>query len=166
MMHRVFPLEPARTLGYLTLLVWSGTGVSAQNPTIRATHVLGLEGISNNASGNLSIREDALQFRKGGGPAAQISIRSIEDVFLGTPPAVGRGAAPFGRGRVIGRLANRKYDTLTVEYLDDNDAVHGAIFELDKGQAQILRNQLVAEGAHVTQHEEAANTLEIKNDPK
>jgi hypothetical protein len=37
-----------------------------------------------------------------------------------------------------------------VEYLDPNGGFHGAVFQLNKGQGQVLKDELVAEGAHVT----------------
>jgi len=160
----------------IAVCFWS-LGAPAQNAPLRATHVLGLEGIANNGAGNLSIQEDALRFQRDDGSAAQIRIGSIRDVSLGaqdkevggTPMAVGRTAAPFGGGRVVGLFAHKKYDTLTVEYLDANGGFHGAIFLLNKGQAQVIRNELAAEGAHVNKLEaESAwqGTAETKNESK
>jgi hypothetical protein len=51
---------------------------------------------------------------------------------------VGKVAAPYGGGRVVSLFSHKKYDTLTVEYVDDNGGLHGAIFQLTKGQAQAL----------------------------
>jgi len=176
-----------RTLACLMLSVWFSTVLIAQNPagaegsaagsTMRVTHVLGLEGISNNATGNLSIQQNALQFQKGEGPAVQISIDSIQNIFLGednkqvggTSMAVARTAAPFGGGRVVGLFSHKKYDTLTLEYLDTNGGFHGAIFQLDKGQGQALRDELMAKGAHVTQVEDQPakqSTPEAENESK
>lgn len=176
-----------RTLACLMLSVWFSMALIAQNPpgaessaagsTMRVTHVLGLEGISNNATGNLSIQQNALQFQKGEGPAVQVSIDSIQNIFLaeddkqvgGTSMAVARTAAPFGGGRVVGLFSHKKYDTLTLEYLDTNGGFHGAIFQLDKGQGQVLRDELVAKGAHVTQAEDQPakqSTPEAENESK
>jgi hypothetical protein len=178
--HAHFLISPTRAC--LALLLWFSTGLIAENasgarssavgfPT-RVTHILGLEGISNNASGNLSIQEGALQFQKDEGPAAQISIGSIQDVFHGeqdkqmggVPMALGQAATPFGGGRMIGLFSHKKYDTLTVEYLDPNGGLHGAIFQLNRGQGQIFRDKLVAQGAHITQLDEATKkrTSEVK----
>ena len=56
-------------------LVWCRTGLMARDhraaetpasaSTLHVTHILGFEGISNNANGDLSIQGDTLQFRKG-----------------------------------------------------------------------------------------------------
>ena len=180
-----FPISP--WLACLMLLVCFSTGLIAQNPSeagsptadfpMRVTHVLGLTGVSNNANGNLSIQEGALQFQSSGRPGAQISIGSIQDVSLGeqdkqvggTPMTVGKIAAPFGGGRVIGLFAHKKYDILTVEFLDSNGGLHGAIFQLNKGQGNVVRSKLMAAGAHVTQLEDSAtkqSTSETKNENK
>lgn len=157
-----------RLLACLLLVVWCSTAMLAQNPGgpgsvaggpgIHVTHVLGFEGVSSNAKGNLTIQDNSLQFQKNGGAANQVSIASIQDVSLGEeskqvgglPMTLGKAAAPFGGGRVVSLFSHKKYDTLTLEYLDVNGGLHGAIFQLSKGQGQVLKNELVAKGAHVT----------------
>jgi hypothetical protein len=144
---------------------------------IRVTHVLGLDGVANNTAGSISIQENALRFRKGEGPTAEISVGSIVNVSLGeqdkqvggVPMAVGRAAAPYGGGRVISLFSHKKYDILTIEYVDTNGGLHGAIFQLDKGQAQVVRNELVTDGARVVQtgdHGAKLSAAEIKNESK
>lgn len=128
------------------------------HPRVRATAILGLEGISKNGTGELSIEDDAFVFQTGKGPAARIPIASVQNVSFsqedkqvgGTPMAMGRAAVPFGGGRVIGLLAHKKYDFLTLEYLDSNGGYHGAICQLNKGQRQILANELEIKGVHVS----------------
>jgi hypothetical protein len=160
------------------ILGLSATLIFAEDRSpIRATHILGLEGVSNNAGGNISIQENAFRFRRGEGSGAQVSVGSIVDVSLGeqdkqvggVPMALGRAAAPFGGGRVIGLFSHKKYDTLTVEYLDTNGGFHGAIFQLEKGKAQVIRAALLAGGAHFAQpgnHATTTNVAEPKNDNK
>jgi hypothetical protein len=151
------------------ILLWSsaaafaraaGQSASLTTPvSIRATHLLGFESVKNNANGTLSIQEDALQFQKDGKPAAQVKLASVQDIFLGeqskqvggTPMTLGKAAVPFGGGRAVSLFAHKKYDTLALEYVDSNGGMHGAIFQLNKGQAEILRNELVAKGAHVSE---------------
>jgi len=135
-------------------VVWYSASMFAQSPgatgPAHVTHILGFEDIPNNAGGELSIQEDGLEFRRSQGPAARISTRSIQNVSLGSldkqvggvPMALGRAATPFGGGRVIGLFSHKKYDTLTVEYADTNGGLHGAVFQLDKGQAELIRNKL------------------------
>jgi hypothetical protein len=160
-----------RLMAYTILLVWCSTAMVSQNPSgpanaaespgIRVTHVLGLEGVSSNTTGNLTIEDNTLQFQKSGGATNHVSIASIQDVFLGEqskqvgglPMTLGKAATPFGGGRVISLFSHKKYDTLTVEYLDVNGGLHGAIFQLNKGQGQVIKNELVAKGVHVTEVE-------------
>lgn len=134
--------------------------------SIRVTHLLGLEGAPNNARGTLTIAADSLRFRKEGKPAVEVKIALVQDIFLGDesrqvgglPMTLGKAAVPFGGGRAVSLFAHKKYDTLTLEYVDDNGGFHGAIFQLGKGQGQILRNELVARGAQVTNHGAVSET--------
>lgn len=154
-------------VAFLTMLTWWSASALGQNASqsanlkpfiIRATHLLGFEGAASNAKGTLSIQDDALQFQKSGKPAAQVKISSVQDVFLGEeskqvgglPMTLSKTAAPFGGGRAVSLFAHKKYDTLALEYVDGNGGFHGAIFQLDKGQGEVLRNELAAKGAHVS----------------
>ena len=170
-------LKSFRVTTWLILGLSATLAYAEEGPPIRATHVLGLEGVANNAGGTLSIQKDALQFQKSPGLTTQISVGSISNVSLGeqdkqvggTPMALGRAATPFGGGRVIGLFSHKKYDTLTVEYLDTNGGLHGAIFQLDKGKAQVIRDALVAGGAHFTRagsHRTTVSVAELKNENK
>lgn len=111
---------------------------------IRATQLLGFEGMPSNAGGTLSVQKDVLQFQKGQKPAAQVKIAFIQDVLLGeqskqvggVPMTLSKTAAPFGGGRVVSLFAHKKYDIVTLEYVDANGGFHGAIFQLDKGREQ------------------------------
>jgi len=185
MIEKITPFEQSsRALACLLLLICCSTALMAQDhggagsasgSAMRVTHVLGFESVSNNANGELSIQEHTLRFQKSDGSVAQVSVDSIQDLSLGvqdkqmggTAMAVGRAAAPYGGGRVIGLFSHKKYDTLTVEYLDPNGGFHGAVFQLNKGQGQVLKDELVAEGAHVTNLENQPtkpNAPEAKNE--
>jgi hypothetical protein len=143
---------------------------AADGSSLHATHILGLQGVSNNAGGKLSIDGDSMKFQKNEGSAAQVPISSIQDVSLGTqdrqvggvPATLGKAAVPFGGGRAIGLFSHKKYDTLTLEYLDSDGGLHGAIFEIAKGQAEAFKTALVAKGAHVKVAEQTAGTPEVK----
>jgi hypothetical protein len=168
MIERIAPVEQSRrALSCFLLPIFCSTALMAQNrggvssasgSAVRVTHVLGFERVSNNANGELSIREHTLRFQKSDGSLAQVSVESIQDLSVGvedkqvggTAMAVGRAAVPYGGGRVIGLFSHKKYDTLTVEYLDPNGGFHGAVFQLNKGRGQVLKDALVAEGVHVT----------------
>jgi len=153
------------------------TKTAASNSALQATAVLGFEGISNNATGDLSIQGDALVFQPKEGKAARIPVGSIQNAFLsqtdkqtgGTPMAVTRAAIPFGGGRVIGAFAHKKYDFLTFEYLDSNGGFHGAICQLNQGQGQVFGKELEAKGVHFSVAREATPTKsgpEAKNEDK
>ena len=115
MIHRSFSSgQSGQILACLMVLGCYSTGLIAQEhdgaktpasgSTLRVTHVLGFEGMSNNANGDLSIQGDALRFQKSDRSSAQITIGSIQDVSLGEqdkqvgglPMALGRAATPFG----------------------------------------------------------------------
>jgi len=170
-------------MAVLALLIASGTAALAQDASQKnspssthATHLLGFAGAPDNASGTLSIEGDALQFQKSGKPAAEVKLASIQDVFLGDqskqvggiPMTLGKAAVPFGGGRAVSLFAHKKYDTLTLEYVDANGAFHGAIFQLNKGQGEIVRNELVAKGAQVSNSdfESSKQTAEASSDNK
>ena len=132
------------------LLLCSGIGALAQstapalkaNPlfSIGATHLVGWPNTKSNSKGTLSAQDNVLRFQQGGKPLAQVDIASVRDVFLGeesnqvggVPMKIGKAAAPYGGGRVISLFAHKKYDTLTLEYVDSNGALHGAIFQLEQ----------------------------------
>jgi len=181
----VYFWRPRPTFRLLILLILSTTVAFAQNGSqpsnpplsIHATHILGFEGVKSNASGTLSIQNNSLQFQKEGKAAVRVQIASVQDVCLGEqskqvgglPMTLGKAAAPYGGGRVVSLLAHKKYDTLTLEYVDTNGGFHGAMFQLNKGQGEVLRNALVANGAHVTDSPSQANqqsTAEVSNENK
>jgi hypothetical protein len=141
---------------------------------VHARAILGFEGISNNAAAELSIQGDALVFKPAEGPIARIPIGSIQGVFLsqedkevgGKSMALSRAATPFGGGRAIGLFAHKKYDFLTLDYLDSNGGFHGAICQLNKGQGQAVGSELETKGVHVSGLKDDATRLETKNEAK
>lgn len=172
-------------LSLWALLLCSSIGAWAQSTaptasasfTIRATHLLGFPNTKNNGNGSLSIKDDALRFEQDAKPAAEVKIASVQGVFLGseskqvggTPAKLGKAAAPFGSGRVVSLFAHKKYDTLTVEYVDDEGGVHGAIFQLSKGQAEQVRKELVTRGVSSSPHDDPStepSTAETSNENK
>lgn len=120
--------------------------------SIPATHVVGLPNTKSNCRGTLTTQDNVLRFQQSGKTVAQIDIASVRDVFLGEeemqigglPMKVGKAAAPYGGGRLVSLFAHKKYDTLTLEYVDGDGGVHGAIFQIAKGQGELVKNELVA----------------------
>jgi hypothetical protein len=145
-------------LGSATLL---GTATVAlaqspdQNPAVR--HLIGLENIKNNASGQLTVENGSLEFKKDK-TEARVPIADIDDIFTGaettqsggTPGRLVKLAAPYGSGRALSLLMRNKVDILTVSYHGPDGGLHGAIFALPKGQGDKFREQLIHAGAHAT----------------
>lgn len=178
-------LIPRSTMMVLFLLIMCATASSGQNASepsnstvmfrVRATHVLGFEGAENNSTGTLSIQDRVLRFRRGAKPIAQVTIASVQDVFLGNeskqvgglPMTLGKAAVPFGGGRVLSLFAHKKYETVAVEYVANDGGIHGAIFELGEGQGKLLRDELAAIGAHVSHNDEVRHSnVEVPDESK
>lgn len=149
------------SLTYLAvLLVWCAVACAqntipnrAPSSEARVTHVLGFQNAPNNSSGRLSIEGDDLLFQKGADAPVRIKISSIRDFSIGetdkqvggVPVMAGKAAVPFGGGRAISLFSHKNYTMLSLEYLDANGALHGAIFQLTRGQT--LTDALAAKGA-------------------
>ena len=156
---------------YFTLTLFAQDQLRAAGPDglAHAKVIVGLQGIANNSSGDLSIQGDALVFARREGPVTQVPIRSIqyfsvtqEDKQVGGPTmALTRAAVPFGGGRVIGMFSHKKYDFVTLEYLDSNGGFHGAIYQLNKGEAQNLARALENQGVRVN-----SVAIDIRKDKK
>jgi hypothetical protein len=194
-MYRLFVLrndKSGRFGGHALISLWalllcSSIGALAQSAppalnanapfSIRATHLLGLPNTKNNCKGTLSTQDNVLRFQQSGKPVAQLDIASVRDVFLGEeamqvgglPMKIGKAAAPYGSGRVVSLFAHKKYDTLTLEYVDSSGGVHGAIFQLKKGQGELMRNELVARGVTSSSGEDQPtkqSTSEVRHEDK
>ena len=194
-MYRLFVLRENKSgcggghalISLFALLLCSGIGALAQSTapalhpnapfSIRATHVLGLPNTKTNCNGALSTQDNVLRFQQSGKPVAQVDIASVRDVFLGEesmqvgglPMKIGKAAAPYGGGRVVSLFAHKKYDTLTLEYVDSNGGVHGAIFQLKEGQGELVRNELVARGVSSSSGEDQPtrpSTAEVTRENK
>ncbi len=143
----------------------------------RATHLLGFANARNNSTGTLSVQDDSLQFQQNGKPAAKVKIVLVRNVLLGgeskqvggLPMTLGKAAVPFGGGRVVSLFAHKKYDTLSFEYVDADGGIHGTIFQLTKGQGELVKNELIAQGATISSRQDQAtkeNAAEAKHENK
>jgi hypothetical protein len=141
------------------------------------THLLGFANATNNSTGTLSVQDDSLQFQQNGKPGAQVKIGSVRDVFLGgeskqvggLPMTLGKAAVPFGGGRVVSLFAHKKYDTLSLEYVDADGGIHGAIFQLAKGQGELVKNELIAQGITISSRQDQStkeSATEAKHENK
>jgi len=82
---------------------------------------------------------------------------------------LGKTAAPFGGGRVVSLFAHKKYDTLTLEYVDADGGLHGAIFQLEKGQGEVVKNELIAQGLSMSSNQDQStkeSATEAKHENK
>ena len=182
----VAPLLVGRGLACLTLLVCSSMIAMSQTASEKAdsiagsalhvTHILGFADVRHNANGELRIEGDLMQFRRNGSQTVQVSITSIQNIFVGeedqqvggVPMMLGKTAVPFGGGRVVSLFSHKKYDSLTVEYLDSSGGFHGAIFRLGKGRGETFKKGLLANGALIApqQDQDKTSTPEVKNENK
>ncbi|HEX4595159.1 MAG TPA: hypothetical protein VH157_12830 [Bryobacteraceae bacterium] len=146
-------------------LAAGGTTATGNSPLI-VRHVIGLDKVSSQKSGRLSVQNGAMQFDAGKAPVT-VPATSIDAIFVGTETTqaggkVGRGvktaaiAAPYGTGKVLSLLMRTKVDILTVSYRDPTGALHAAIFALPIGQAIGMRTQLIAAGAHESASKEGS----------
>ena len=125
-------------------------------PPIKATLVTGLSGFKDNSSGRLSVEKGNLHFVRAD-TAVDIAASEITDLITGNDSqrAIGGKAGtvstfgPYGSGRFLS-LFRSKLDTLTLEYRDADHALHGVIFTMANGQAEPLKQQIIALGAHTT----------------
>jgi hypothetical protein len=130
--------------------------------SIRTTHLLGFDNAKSNGTGTLSVQDDSLQFQQNGMPVARVKIALVRDVVLGAeskqvgglPMTLGKAAAPYGGGRVVSLFSHKEYDILTLEYVDADQGIHGAIFQLAKGQGELVKSELIAQGVTVSSHQD------------
>ncbi len=145
--------------------------------SIRATHLLGLPNTKSDCKGTLSAQDNVLRFQQSGKTVAQVDIASVRDVFLGeesmqvggVPMKIGKAAAPYGGGRVVSLFAHKRYDTVTLEYVDGDGGIHGAIFLVTKGQGELITNELVARGVSSSSNEDQPtkqSTAEVTHEDK
>jgi len=155
------PTLPAQSLA-------TGSETSGGSPALAVRHVIGLENISSQKSGRLSVRSGTMQFDDGKA-SVKVPATSIDAIFVGSETTQSGGnvgkvmktaaiAAPFESGKVLSLLMRTKVDILTVSYRDAGGALHAAIFAVPVGQAIDMRTQLVAAGAR----EGAAAAEELK----
>lgn len=140
-------------------LLFSGLPISICNAQeasglVKAVLLIGLTGVKENANGTLKVENGNLHFVHGKA-SAEVSATSIQDVITGadTEKAVGKTigmmsmAAPYGTGRFLS-LFRKKIDTITIKYRDVDGGLHGAIFTMPVGNSELIKTELLAQGAH------------------
>jgi hypothetical protein len=141
----------------VTLLFFVSIGHAQQaQPVTPAVQLIGLEGLKENTKGNLAVINGSLRFIHTKGSVDVVST-SIEDVVTGTDSQRAIGGtlgtltllAPFGSGRVLS-MFRTKIDTLTIQYRDADGGLHGVIFTVPLGKADMIKQELIAQGAHTS----------------
>ena len=137
------------------LVIPVGNAQQVSGP-VKVVQLTGLVGVKDNAKGTLSVESGNLHFVHDK-TSSDVNAASIQDVVTGADSqrAVGGTiglmsmAAPYGGGRVLS-LFRTKIDTLTIQYRDTDGGLHGAIFTTPVGAADVIKKELVAQGAHTT----------------
>lgn len=151
-------------------------GLQAQTkaPTgFKVTQIIGLSGVKNNTSGRLLVDDSNLRFSHEL-MNVDLPTNSMEDVITGNDsqrfihgaPGLLLLAAPYGSGRFLS-LFRTKLDTLTIKYRDADGGLHGAIFTMPAGQAEMLKKDLLTKGAHTSAPpEEDSSKTPAAKEPK
>jgi hypothetical protein len=140
------------------ILSFAALPCAAQQPAAgtKVVQVTGLVGVKANSKGTLTQENGSLQFANSK-TKVSVPIHSVEDVISGNDSQrVFRGTfgtltmlAPYGGGRFLS-LFRAKLDTLTIQYRDGDGALHGAIFTMPVGQADVVKKRLVSQGARTS----------------
>jgi hypothetical protein len=148
----------------------------AQQPTtdapIKVTVIKGLQGVKDNTQGTVVIGDGSMHFAHEA-VKSDLAAHSIEDVVTGDDSQrVIRGTvgtlswfAPYGAGRFLS-LFRTKLDTVTIKYRDSDGGLHGAIFAMPVGQAEVIKKDLLAQGARTTVPEADAKSAAATPDVK
>jgi hypothetical protein len=132
----------------------------AQQPVtdapVKAVVIKGLAGVKDNTKGTLVIGAGSMHFAHEA-VMSDLATHSIEDVVTGDDSQrVIRGTvgtlswfAPYGAGRFLS-LFRSKLDVVTIKYRDADGGLHGAIFTMPVGQAEVVKKDLLAQGAKTT----------------
>jgi hypothetical protein len=138
-----------------------------QPKSTKAVQLTGLAGVKNNTEGSLTVENGNLRFAYSKS-TTDLAPNSIQDVVTGSDSQrVIRGTlgtlsmfGPYGSDRFMS-LFRSKLDTLTIQYRDADGGLHGAIFTAPVGTADVIKNELIALGAHTsipTQGDPAADS--------
>jgi len=123
-----------------------------------AVQLIGFAGLKENTKGRLTVINGGLHFTYSKG-YVDVCAASIEDVVTGkdsqrliggTFGTVASIAAPYGSGSAL-PFFRKKVDILTIQYRDADGGLHGAIFTMPPGQADPIKKELVAQGAHTSE---------------
>lgn len=156
MISKVKLVVIAVTLFFCNPIMWVSDAQQPQAET-QAVQLIGLPGLKENTKGRLAVINGNLRFIHANGNI-DVAAASIQDVTTGKDSqrviggatgTVASIAAPFGTGRALG-LFRKKLDTLTIQYRDAEGGLHGAVFTMPFGTAEMIKTKLIALGAHTS----------------
>jgi hypothetical protein len=130
----------------------------AQQPAAptKVVQITGLTGVKNRTKGSLAIEGGNLRFAHAQAKV-DLAATSVQDVVTGNDSqrlihgTLGTLTmfAPYESGRFLS-LFRTKLDTLTIQYRDADGGLHGAVFTMPAGQAEVIKKELIAQGAHTS----------------
>ena len=141
-----------------------------QSPT-KATELMGMKDVKNNTNGRLAVDSVNLRFSHSGS-SADLAATSMQDVITGSDSQrVIRGTlgtlsmfGPYGSDRFLS-LFRSKLDTLTIQYRDADGGLHGVIFTMPVGSADVTKNALVELGARTSIPKQIDPTADASSAP-
>jgi len=144
--------------GFLLVLGPFIAASRAQQPATptKVVQITGLTGVKNKTSGSLMVEGGNLRFAHGQ-TKVDVAATSVQDVVTGNDSqrlihgTLGTLTmfAPYESGRFLS-LFRTKLDTLTIQYRDTDGGLHGAVFTMPVGQAEVIKKELIAQGAHTS----------------
>ncbi len=132
------------------------SAVAPTDAPVKVVVIKGLSGVKDNTKGTLIVGDGSMHFAHDA-TVSDLAAHSIEDVVTGDDSQrVIRGTAgtlswfaPYGAGRFLA-LFRTKLDTVTIKYRDADGGLHGDIFTMPVGQAEVIKKDLLAQGARTT----------------
>lgn len=150
-----------KRIRFASLILVMGLFVSAANgqqqqSAAKAVQLMGLAGVKHNTSGSLTVDNSNLRFVHSKN-STEVAASSVQDVVTGSDSQrVIRGTlgtlsmfGPYGSDRFMS-LFRSKLDTLTIQYRDVDGGLHGVVFTMPVGTADIRKDELTALGAHTS----------------
>lgn len=122
----------------------------------KVIQIMGLTGVKNKTKGSLAVESGNLRFAHGQAKV-DLAATAVQDVVTGNDSerlihgTLGTLTmfAPYESGRFLS-LFRTKLDTLTIQYRDADGGLHGAVFTMPLGQAEVIKKELIAQGAHTS----------------
>jgi len=123
---------------------------------VKVTQITGLNGVKHKVGGYLQVDGQNVRFTHDQ-RTVEVLTASVEDVVTGADSqrlihgTLGTLTmfAPYESGRFLS-LFRTKLDTLTIKFRDTDGGLHGAIFTMGAGKADLLKKDLLAHGAHTS----------------